>query len=309
MDKKENSLIDIMKFLLAILIVCAHYAAEWGKFPAKLDYCFSLYIIVVPFFFTCSGYFLYSKVKKAERQNRGKIYKDYIIRIFQLYLAWSIIYFGFKVLSWLIQGVSFGDVLHYLHVSLVFTTYPTIWFLPACAVGAFILYVLNKKFSMKSVGIIALVFYFVGSLGYSYSFLLEDGTLLNKMYSVYDMIFVTTRNGIFNGFPWIVMGGLIAEYGTKLKQRRVLYGCGTFLFLLLIVIESVVIKVKFHSSGVDTIFSLIPFIFFIMMFLIKENVFVSCGKWMRKMSTLIFVSQRIFLTAIPSVLPATAVIL
>ena len=70
---KENSLIDVVKFLFAILILFAHYAAEWGEFPTILDYAFSLYIIVVPFFFACSGYFLYSKVKKEIRKKYIRI--------------------------------------------------------------------------------------------------------------------------------------------------------------------------------------------------------------------------------------------
>ena len=43
---KENSLIDVVKFLFAILILFAHYAAEWGEFPTILDYAFSLYIML-----------------------------------------------------------------------------------------------------------------------------------------------------------------------------------------------------------------------------------------------------------------------
>lgn len=305
MEKKENGLIDIVKFFMAILIVCAHYASEWGAFPTILDYSFSLYIIVVPFFFTTSGYFLYLKVKSANE----KIYKDYILRILQLYLAWSLIYFICKIVSWIVQGASFYDILHYFHVSLVFTTYPTIWFLPACAIGALILYVLNKKLSLKSIGIIALGVYIVGSLGYSYSFLLKEGTVLHAIYDAYNKIFITTRNGVFNAFPWMTLGAIIASNCSKLKRHRVLYGGCTLIFLICVVAESIVIKVKFHSSGMDTIFFLIPFIFTLMMLLIKEDIPVRCGRWMRKMSTLIFVSQRIFLTAIPSIIPVSSVIL
>lgn len=305
---KENSLIDVVKFLFAILILFAHYATEWGKFPTILDYAFSLYIIVVPFFFACSGYFLYSKVKKG---NKEEIYKNYVIRIMKLYLAWTVIYFCFKVVGWILQGGSVSEILHYLHTSLVFTTYPTIWFLPACAVAAVMMYFLSRKFSIKTIGVIALVLYIIGSLGYSYDFLLsgENAVFIKKVYEAYDAVFVTTRNGVFNGFPWFVLGCLVSEYGSKLKRHPILYGWGSFLCLILTVAEAVIIKVKFHSSGVDTVFFLIPFIFCLMMFLIKENIYLGCGKWMRKMSTLIFVSQRIFLTAIPTAFPAMTIIL
>lgn len=143
-ERRENSLIDLFKFLFSILIVLAHYAAEYGHFPALLDRAFSLYIVVVPFFFACSGYFLEKKILNSQA-NMDEIFARYIKRILCLYAAWSVVYCAFKILSWLLHGVTWAEVAHYIHTALVFTTYPTIWFLPACVVAALITWMISKK--------------------------------------------------------------------------------------------------------------------------------------------------------------------
>lgn len=52
MKKEKYGAIDIVKFLFAILIVCAHYISEYadGRINKFIEYASSLYIIVVPFF-------------------------------------------------------------------------------------------------------------------------------------------------------------------------------------------------------------------------------------------------------------------
>lgn len=60
--KEQYPFLDIVKFLLALLIVCAHFISEnaMGRINPLIDYLSSLYIIVVPFFlcvvvFYCFG--------------------------------------------------------------------------------------------------------------------------------------------------------------------------------------------------------------------------------------------------------------
>lgn len=300
MQKKDNSLIDVVKILFAVLILMAHYAALYGHFPAMIDYCFSLYIVCVPFFFACSGYFLYKKVMSS--QNVGIVYKNYIIRILKLYISWSAIYFCFKIGEWIVNGTDIATVLQYFYKAIVFSTYPTIWFLPACAIAAVIMWKLDETCGMAKTAIMAVTLYAIGALGYSYSFLIAK-TPLNAVLDGYMTIFISTRNGVFNGFPWLFLGCWIAH--KEGKRNTVFYGVASCVFLILTVVEAVAIKILFNSTSVDTIFMLIPFIYCFFNFLLKagDGVSIKAGKWMRNMSTLIFVCQRIFLTGIPSMLP------
>ena len=75
MKKEKYGAIDIVKFLFAILIVCAHYISEYadGRINKFIEYASSLYIIVVPFFFVCSGFLLFTKVlSKPSEYEAGK---------------------------------------------------------------------------------------------------------------------------------------------------------------------------------------------------------------------------------------------
>ena len=92
--KNYNSL-DLAKFICAVMIICAHFAAEWGHFPTKIDYIFSIYIIAVPFFFTCSGFLFFAKLNRTRREEHKAVFVKYIKRILIMYAVWSLIYFMF----------------------------------------------------------------------------------------------------------------------------------------------------------------------------------------------------------------------
>lgn len=293
---------DVGKFICAILILSAHFAAERASFPTLLDYAFSIYVIAVPFFYTASGFLLFDRFHRAPRsEHRGLLVRN-VKRIAVVYLAWSLIYFGFVLLGWIRTGVSTATVLRYLHTSLVFTTYPTIWFLPALAVGLAATYFLSRRLSVEVVFLLGLVAYVLGAAGYSYSFVQEGLPLLESAYRAYSEVFVTTRNGLFNGFPFVALGALLASRSARLSLR--LSGFLTAASLALVAVEAFALRVFFQNVGADTVFALIPFTFFLFEFLLALELKDSpVYRQLRSLSVLVFVSQRLFLTALPSILP------
>ena len=69
--------------------------------------------------------------------------------------------------------------------------------------------------------------------------------------------------------------------------------------------ESFFLKLKFDVTGMDFIFTLLPFTYFLMKTLLgidlkERGVYVYC----RKLSLLMFVSQRLFLSVFPAVFPS-----
>lgn len=296
--------LDIAKFICALMIVSAHFAAERGKFPLLIDTLFSIYIIAVPFFFCCSGFLFFKKISNFENKQEEKLYfLQYQKRIWLMYLYWSIIYFVFKLLEWIKYGVNATQLIHYFHTCIVFTTYPTIWFLPALGISIAMVYFLNKKFSYKNIFLIGIIFYIIGSIGYSYSFILKNNLILNNIYNLYNGIFRTTRNGIFNGFTFVAIGALVANNKSTLSRK--INFLGLLISLVLTTVEAIILKILFNNIGADTVFSLIPFTYFTIRYLtqieLKER---QIYRTIRKMSLLIFTSQRLFLTAIPGILPS-----
>lgn len=150
------NMMDVVKFLSAILLVCAHTASERVDLPPLLDLCCSLYIITVPFFYIASSFLFFRKIGTMKDSDRKAYYWKYTKRIGLMYLAWSLIYFCFVLISWIQSQASWDVVLSYLHHSIVYSTYPTIWFLPALWIGVTLVYVLHYKFRF-SIGIVIVI--------------------------------------------------------------------------------------------------------------------------------------------------------
>ena len=164
MGKKYYGL-DIGKFICALLIISSHFASEWGHFSKSVDMLFSIYIIAVPFFFAVSGFLLFNKIENIDAtQHKGVLIK-YLKKIVLMYLMWSVIYIAFNVATFCKFGVTSQEVIGYIHQCIVYSTYDTIWFLPALGVGVVMVYFMRKVMSFKNIMIVAIVFYIIGILG------------------------------------------------------------------------------------------------------------------------------------------------
>ena len=302
--KKEYGFVDVMKFFLSLLIVYAHYISEnaVGRVSRIIDYTSSLYVIVVPFFFVCSGFLLF---RKLDGQNDWAKVKAYSKKILVMYAGWSIVYVSFNVATWIRFGTTVESVLHYILNAITYSTYKTIWFLPATVIGVLLTYFFYTKCGLKVTCAIAAMYYVVGCLGTSYSFVLIDNALLSKVLNIYNYIFSSSRNGLFNGFPFVVLGLLIAkreEKGFSEENKKnllmaVMLGIG-------FIAEAFIIKQKFHAVNVNTLFLLIPFSYFFVSWCLGVQMQMNrATAFLRKMSTNIFLCQRLYLSALPVLFP------
>ncbi len=71
--KKQYVFMDICKFFCALLIIISHYISENAvhRISTIIDYSSSLYIIVVPFFFACSGFLLCEKIIEQDNEKKS----------------------------------------------------------------------------------------------------------------------------------------------------------------------------------------------------------------------------------------------
>lgn len=305
--RKNYCSLDIAKFFCAILIISAHFASEWGKFPTIIDYAFSLYVIAVPFFFCCSGFLFFKKLYALpSKEDQKKYFVQYQKRIWTMYGLWAALYFIHVVYEWIVdKELSVINVLKYLGRCIVYSSYPTIWFLPALAIGVAVTYFLVSRLNKKQITAIAVVLYIFGMFGYTYKFVVSE-TPIGTFYDVYDTIFVTSRNGLFNGMPFIFMGSVISQKDIKPSIKGFFkYAIPAGVSLGLVIVEAFILKMKFNVTGMDVGVFIVAFTYFFIMATlhldIKEN---GLWIWFRKLSLLIFVSQRIFLSALPDMFPS-----
>lgn len=304
-SRKNYWSLDIAKFICAILVISAHFAAEWGAFPTIIDYAFSLYVIAVPFFFACSGFLFFKKWLPMDQKNRKHYLASYQKRIWIMYGCWTAVYFPFKILSWVRKGTLLNGFLNWLHTALVFQTYATIWFLPALAIGIAVTCYLVSRFSKRTILLISALLYIFGMLGYTYKFLI-DGTVIGQAMDLYLLVFITSRNGLFNAVPLITLGLVLSQTEIIPSNRAFIKnGLLSTISLLLIVVEAFFLKMKFTVTGMDISIFLLPFTYFFFMTLLNIEIRGNAlWLWCRKLSLLMFVSQRLFLSALPSVFPS-----
>ena len=300
-QRKIYPSLDIMKFIMAMLILTQHTSNEWAHSTGLVHAFFGLGNFAVPFFFACSGFLFFSKLNALNREEQKAYYKKWSLRIGKMYLVWSLIYFVFVFIGWLNKGLTWEQPLSYIHGAIVFTTYATIWFLPALWVGVSVCYLMKRHFSRKALFISMLLLMIVGNLFCSYSNVLTAAPAISSFNDWYMKVFLTWRNGLFNGAPYVFIGLLIAEgMGAKISLRSNLLltviFCGAFL------VEAFMIT-RYHLSSVtDMGFMMAPAIFFLISWLIKVDV-QQRPIWQhcRNLSMLVFLGQRLFLTALPGV--------
>lgn len=242
-DKKIYNSIDLTKFICAILIITIHISPFGSNgensIISYLNFGIQDYIarIAVPFFFMASGFFLYRKTLLADFD--PELSKKYCIRIFQLYIIWTIIY------SPLIIGRFFNDKQGLVHAILVFVrdtiftgSYTQLWYLNGLIVAVIITSVLlYKKVSLKKILLCAIILYLIGLFAQSWFGFIEPlKELTPTLWSILELIekvIVTTRDGVFLGFPFVSLGMCFAFFDIKISKKKSFVGLCISMVLLL----------------------------------------------------------------------------
>ena len=104
--------IDIGKLICAFLILFYHYFSEHGSLPGLLGEVLSLYAVAVALFMTISGFLLYNKLEGIDsREERWSIVKKQVLRIYRIYLLWSIPYLLYTIFRWDWNSISVSFII------------------------------------------------------------------------------------------------------------------------------------------------------------------------------------------------------
>ena len=303
-ERKYYPALDIAKFVMAVLILMQHTSNEWAHSTGLVHAFFGLGNFAVPFFFACSGFLFFSKIATLNKSEQKAYYFRWSKRIALMYLVWSLIYFFFVLWGWWIDGFPKEKILNFIHRTLVYSTYATIWFLPALWVGVTLCFLLFRYFPRWLVFCALFLLMAIGNLFGSYINVLSKTVEgISRFNDCYLSFFVTWRNGVFNGAPYVAIGSLFAFSIFKMPSIRKAIPLA-LLFSALFICEAYAIVRYNLSSATDQGFMLAPSIFFLMAILIQVKVpdkglFIHLRNW----SMLIFLGQRLFLSALPGVFP------
>lgn len=221
-DSKSINLqnLDILKYICSILIIILHLR-PFLNYYNQLDLAFNNIVtrICVPIFFMITGYF----VSKKEKNNINYI-KEYIKKMIPLYLTWSIIYLIIIIVvaivflpsiinSYLIQiNIPLPLILLLLVILIPLTiivalfytgTYYHLWYFPAVILSLLVLLKWKKKFNPKILLYISFFLLLFGATETYYGMLPLN---IKELISFYYNIFFTTRNFLFFGLFYVVLG-------------------------------------------------------------------------------------------------------
>lgn len=260
---------DYLKYICAFLVLIVHIP-PFGNNNAYSIPNFILQNIVariaVPMYFGLSGFLYFRKENDNSNIDVNRTIR-YLKKLLRMYLAWSVIYFPINLINIFHNqdGILHGFAI-YLRNFFFVGSYTHLWYLNALIVSlASILLMKKMGIKRRYILLIAFLLYCCGLLGQSWFGVgthLKNVPYLGKLLIYYRKIFVTTRNGIFEGLIFVSLGMLFAQVGMNMNRKKIAWGLVGSLALLFC--EAIFVNVTDIARYYDMYFMLIPVVFFLM---------------------------------------------
>ena len=269
--KRQYASIDIARYVSALLVVCIH------TFPfLEISETFNTYFIhtvcrlAVPFFFTTSGFFFFRNYDSENEDLNETRLKKALIRLFRIYLIWTIIYLPYTIFDYTHTGFHIKYLFTYVRDFFLNGSYYHLWFLPALMLADVIVYCLYKKKGLNFTLLITFILYFVGYLINVYTPIWESIPGVSFFFGFFTKTLSTARNGIFFG-PMFIAIGLLLSRTRRLPKKVSLIG-----FLTSFVLFFAEVSLYRHFGILRDLTSmyicLIPAIYFLVNYLLKINI-------------------------------------
>ena len=205
---KEYKVLDIMKFVMAIVVVAIHTRPELSfSSPVVVGLFEAVYTIAVPFFFMASGFLLFRKISLPLNAEGELRIKSYLKKICKLYLIWTVIYLPLTVYGFYQDGLPLlkSIAIFFRNILLIGENYMSwpLWYLLALIVAVGIIYALLKlKLSKNWIVVLGILMAMIGvALDYC-----KDNSYFLSVTDLYFSLFQKTRNGFFVGFLYVSLG-------------------------------------------------------------------------------------------------------
>lgn len=298
MEKKSYGMLDVAKFISALLVIAIH-CAPFIEINETLNFVYVQIIarLAVPFFFMASGWLFFRKIDASagwRDENNLCQLKHYWKRIARIYIIWSLLYVPLLALSWIQGGFAMATLLRLVRDFLFNGTYYHLWFLSALLWGVPMVYWMYTNWRRQAVLIVSLLLYVIGMAVNVYGVLLMNIPIIGPLLKLYESVLVTTRNGFFFAPIFLTLGIYVDEFvGGRYKKQSVLAFLISFAAYTG---EALALRHMGIMNDLTSMYALlIPAVFFLFMFLMQfsfRSNFILEG--MRKQSLLIYVSHIYF---------------
>lgn len=275
-QRKEIDILNVAKFIMAIMVVGIHTLGRYGIYP--------LFRIAVPLFFMISSYLFFSN---TEKRGNLKYLKKFCIRNIKLYCFWFIILMPiFLPMGGYLTGNLLFNAFKLIIKVFFGSTFAASWYISALVIGMCFVFVCDKeKMNYRIVFGFTFAIYVVCCLNSNYRNLMADNSIIVMINRIYPG---TIYNGFLVGLFWIFLGYVFACKGTISDRKR--SKIGLIISFVLLLSEYFIVK-KYHLTvDNDCYFMLVPVCYFVF------DSLISC-EWkckridvivLRKYSTIIY---------------------
>jgi len=273
--------IDIMKFLLAILVVALH---------AQVPILMNVGRLAVPFFFIASSFFFFAKYDHLiTRKERSAYLKKYCMRVFRLYISWWILYLPFFIKTIFDEYANDGIIgciatIVRIPITGVTPGWNPGWYLIASLYGMIFLILFLRIFPIAFGFCLGIIVEVLSIIGTSYSFLIS-GELSDLFYK-----------GITIAFPrsilYFSIGCLLARnpsFWAKLSLRKAILFFSVFCAMAameLIILAYSDLAINRIIS--DSFFLLTPSVIVLFIIAMKWTISLKHSLYFRKASVIIY---------------------
>lgn len=212
MDDKRYNVIDFAKFIFSIFVIAIH-TQPLANINAEADFVLSNIIcrIAIPFFLVCSGFFMGKKSEYSEEQiiPNKKYIKGQFIKIFKMYLVWSMVYLFISIYNW--KKIGWFSPVAFIDWGIGFFTkgsYYHLWYLISLLYAIPLVSFIMKTIKKKYYSILMIVLYIVQVIVYAYSFVLPESlSLILKICDYLSCPFIALTRIL----PFLLLGIIISR--------------------------------------------------------------------------------------------------
>lgn len=278
---KQNDTFDIVKYVLALMVVAIHC----GYLSIAL---YPWLRAAVPLFYMISSYLFYSRTKDIDTVEQYKATKKYITRNFKYYCFWFVVLIPITIYvrrGWY-DGNTFKLVLKIISQTLFSSTFVASWYIIGGIWGVFLISKL-KNISEKLIIVLVAVIYCILCIRSSYYDFFSENAVISNVVNTYEVIFCIPYNSFPIAFCWMFVGKMFAEYNPS--KRMLKYGIiGVAFSLIALFIEWKMVYSRTGDYRKDCYFMLAPLCIFIFYLILNINLKCKYAKTLRTISTIMY---------------------
>lgn len=281
MEKEQKLLYsggyDILKFMMACLIVAIHSQAFYG--PYSSIYLKPITGVAVPVFFVLSSFFYFLRINDG-RDIQSSL-KRYLQRIGLLYLFWFIVNLPiiYHKKHYFVEN-GFPDVLRLIMDVIFRATFSGSWFFSASCLAIVLFSVFYRKMELRIIMLVFSVFlwFYINCID----------LIPNQYHGIYDWwaknIRDEVRLTVLEALPWVGMGMILSS-----PQKMKIEISKMILSVLLVILLCFLVYT--YSNGCDFYYALSKFLLVIVIVLYAANLKIkvsTLSKHYRKLSILFY---------------------